>query len=73
MQDDATKAQVQAMYESTEFERLRDAIQKEIARSRLQLRDDRDLFAGTCALGGYANSTLVPPSNSRTPLWTTQI
>lgn len=45
MQDDEATARVQAMYASPDFERLRQAIRQEIARSRLQLRDDRDLFA----------------------------
>lgn len=46
MQDDETRARVQTIYASVDFERLRQAIRKEIGRKRLQLRDDRDLFAG---------------------------
>jgi hypothetical protein len=47
MQDDGVKARLHALYASVDFERLRHAIRKDIARKRLQLREDadRDLLA----------------------------
>ena len=65
MQDDETRARVQAMYASVDFERLRQAIRKEIERKRLQLRDDRDLFAGTEATRFQAWTAPFTPRRPR--------
>lgn len=42
-QDDEIKAQVQAIYDSTEMVHVQHAIKMEIGRKRLQVREDRDL------------------------------
>ena len=48
-----------------EVDRLRQAIRKEIERKRLQLRDDRDLFAGTEATRFQAWTAPFTPRRPR--------